>query len=212
MNIQSPFQTKTWISALLWGSSWALSELTLGHLLHLFGFPGLAGFIMFPIGATMMIRVFKETGSRPAVFGAAALAAGLKLLDLFLPAPNLFTVINPALAILSEGLVVSGLVIPMSTGRRRLRRLAVFGAASLVWRPLYAGILLILGFFLSIPSVLDLGQKQLLLFFFLESLGNIIFFIPPLLLSGRMDQAPPKRLAPMAAMMFAAAAAAQIFF
>ena len=59
VGIMRNFYLKSTLSSIVvWGSVWAMGELSLGHILHIIGFPGLAGFIMFPFALAMMIRVY----------------------------------------------------------------------------------------------------------------------------------------------------------
>jgi hypothetical protein len=96
-------------AALFWGALWGLAEATAGHLLHLVGVPGLAGFIMFPFGLLLMSRAFRQSGTAGTIFLTAAVAAGMKLFDLFLPGTDPTAAFRPALAILCEGLTVTAL-------------------------------------------------------------------------------------------------------
>lgn len=212
MRFNESIKTKTLAAVFFWGSAWALAELSLGHLLHIIGFPGLAGFIMFPIGAAFMLKVFYQTGSRKAVMGTAGVAAGLKLLDLILPLPNVFTVINPAAAILCEGIALNVIYIPLSAGKPALRRLKAIGLASLSWRALYLGLALSQGLLVSIPNIIDLGKAHLLRFTFLESLGNLVIFLPALILFSRIKFPLIRLPIPKASVLFLAAAAAQMIF
>lgn len=95
-------------AAFLWGSLWGLWEATAGYLAHLTHIPGLPGFIMAPAALYFMSRAFAEAGKIGSVFLTACVAAGLKLLDIFIPGRTLQAVINPALAILLESLAVAG--------------------------------------------------------------------------------------------------------
>ena len=199
-------------SIIVWGSAWALGELTLGHVLHVFGFPGLAGFVMFPLALAMMIRVYRETSSRWAVLACAAVAAGLKLLDLLLPAPNPFIVINPALAMLGEGLAVAAFFLPLGLRSTGIRRLAAIGLTALAWRGIYAGLVSALGVSFTFPSVLALGPLQIFSFFVLESLGNTALIFPGFQLMEKAGLPRLHRTHPASALILIAAAAAQILF
>jgi hypothetical protein len=205
-------KVKTISAVVIWGSAWALAELSLGHALHLIGIPGMAGFVMFPVGAALMIKVFFQTGSRKAVMGTAVVAAALKLLDLFLPSPNVFTVINPASAILCEGIAVSVIYIPMAAGKPVLRRLGAIGLAALSWRVMYTGLALSQGLLASIPSIVDLGKAHVLSFTFLESLGNLVLFLPVFHVLRRTNFYSFRLPVLQASGLFFAAAAAQMIF
>ena len=94
-----------WIP-LFWGSLWGLAEATLGHVLHQIPIPGIAGYVMFPIGAFFMVQAFNHSGKLSAIPLTALMAAHIKLIDLILPARSPFVVINPVVAILCESLVI----------------------------------------------------------------------------------------------------------
>lgn len=95
--------------ALFWGAGWGLAEATLGHILHMLRVPGLAGFVMIPVGLFMMSRAFKDGGRADTVFLTSVVAAGLKFLDFLVPSAEVLAVIRPAMAILTEGIAVSAL-------------------------------------------------------------------------------------------------------
>jgi len=97
--------------SLFWGALWGIAEATIGYLAHLvFILPGIAGFIMFPIGFYFMSRAYKETGKPSILLSTASVAAVIKMADLFLPALSPFKTINPALCILLEAAVVIGVI------------------------------------------------------------------------------------------------------
>jgi len=94
---------------LLYGGLWGLLEATVGYGLHLLP-SGFSGMIMFPIGFYCMYNAYKISHHRSAIFYTAIIAASIKLIDLFLPAHSPMSVINPAVSILLESLVVVGFV------------------------------------------------------------------------------------------------------
>jgi hypothetical protein len=91
---------------LFWGSLWGLCEATLGHFLHNLRLPVLPGALMFPIGVYFMLRAYRASGRVSDIFLASLVAAGSKFWDFFLPLHTAAAVINPALAIVSESLLV----------------------------------------------------------------------------------------------------------
>ena len=165
--------SRFFLFALFWGSLWGISEATLGHVLHLFGIPGAAGFVMFPLALYFMSQAYLLTGLRSAIFLTAVVACCIKLTDFFLPTPTPFTVINPAMAILFESFVVLLLFPDKSRSESRMSLLRFLGMA-ISWRLCYAFFLLGLGLFVSVPSFLDLGLENSLRFFALESLVNAL--------------------------------------
>jgi len=161
---------------LFWGSLWGISEASLGHLLHLVGFPGLAGIVMFPLGLFFMTKAFIISGKRQVILYTALIASSVKLIDLFFPITTPFTVINPALAMVSESLVVM-LFLPGKIwieGHIRLDRIL---GMTVTWRGVYAICVFGLSFFFPVENFLDLGLAHLAHFFLFESAasGLLIF-------------------------------------
>jgi hypothetical protein len=99
---------KVLAAALFWGLIWGIWEATAGYLIHLTHIPGLPGLVMVPAAFYFMSRAFIRSGKHETIFLAACVAAGLKLLDLFIPGQNIQSVVNPAQAILLESLAVAG--------------------------------------------------------------------------------------------------------
>ena len=97
-----------WRAALFWGLLWGMWEATVGHFVHLIKLPGLPGFIMFPAAFFFMSRAFVRSGRAESIFPAACVAAGIKLLDIFIPGAAAQASVNPALAIILEALAVTG--------------------------------------------------------------------------------------------------------
>lgn len=94
---------------LFYGGLWGLAEATLGYLLHFLP-TGIAGMIMFPVAFYFMFNLYKTTGIQSAVLMAGCVAAGIKLTGLAIPLPSLMSVINPAISILLESLVIFAFV------------------------------------------------------------------------------------------------------
>ncbi|MGD2294265.1 MAG: hypothetical protein PVF22_00340 [Candidatus Aminicenantes bacterium] len=155
-----------------WGSLWGIAEATLGSILHGLKIPGLAGFVMFPLGLFFMVQAYMSSGRLSVFLYTAVVAACIKLTGLFFPTPAPFAVINPALAIVLESLVV----VLLFPGRNRVRSqtwpLRFFFIAAFSWRAVYAVSVLGLCLFFPVQSFMDLGLKSALQFFFLESLAN----------------------------------------
>ena len=173
---------------IFWGSLWGLAEATLGHILHILGIPGLAGFVMFPVGLWTMIQAYTFSGRRSAVLATALVACCIKLTDFVLPAPTPLTVINPAVAILLESLVAMAfLPAPAKTGEPLcLPRLA---GMAFSWRVLYAFVLGGLSLVFPVRSFFDLGWERMLSFFGLESLVNSVLLF--LIFKIRFSNMPP---------------------
>ena len=158
---------------IFWGSLWGLAEATLGHILHILGIPGLAGFVMFPVGLWTMIQAYTFSGRRSAVLATALVACCIKLTDL---------------AILLESLVAMAfLPAPAKTGEPLcLPRLA---GMAFSWRVLYAFVLGGLSLVFPVRSFFDLGWERMLSFFGLESLVNSVLLF--LIFKIRFSNMPP---------------------
>ena len=163
--------------SLFWGSLWGIAEATLGYLVHLVAIiPGIAGFIMFPIGFYFMTRAYRESGKAISLFSVSVTAAAVKLADLFLPGPGPIVTINPALAILMEGAVLMIIYKVLLENRRVFRfREALTAAAG--WRAAF----ILYSFSLLIFSISDdffqIGIGNIIRFFLLESLVNAAIII-----------------------------------
>jgi len=129
-------RTRTVSVILFWGGLWGLAEAVLGHGLHLLRIPGLAGWIMFPVGFWMMRRAFALNGRAVVLAGIPAAAAAVKMADFLLPLSDPFMVINPAAAILLEGLAAGFLL--MRSEERTPSFLSLV-AVSAAWRAAYFG-------------------------------------------------------------------------
>jgi len=92
--------------AMLWGALWGLSEATLGYILHTLRIPGLAGFVMFPIGIFFMLKAYQDSKNLSVIFSTAVVAAAIKLSNLLLPGTYTLDVLKPAIAIMTESLAV----------------------------------------------------------------------------------------------------------
>jgi len=153
-----------------------MAEATAGHVLHLVRIPGLAGFIMFPVGFFLMSRAFNRTGGILAVLLTSWVAAGIKLADLFLPGADFMAVWNPAQAILLEGLAATALIVVL----KRARATAAWATlASLSWRMAYVALGLLWVELLGARNLIQAEPAFLLRFFLLDSLvnGSLIYFL-----------------------------------
>ena len=177
-------QTKTTAMAVLFfGALWGLTEATLGYLLHLVP-GGLSGFILYPIGLAFMLAARRATGKQSAIFYVAAIAAAIKLVDFIIPGAAAFPqrIINPAIAILLEGLV--SFVIVSATARSLHKPAVLIGSAlslSLAWRLAHVGLLLVLPW----QGILGRGSEAVISFLFIEGVVNSFILLPVLLLHQR---------------------------
>lgn len=87
-----------------YGALWGLVEATLGHVLHVL--PMKIGWMFwFPIAFFFMKTIYLKTGEKSSVIYLAIIAALIKLIDFFNPV-RIDYVINPAISIILEGLVM----------------------------------------------------------------------------------------------------------
>lgn len=93
-------------AGIYWGAVWGLYEATVGWLVHFLPrVPGTASVVLVPFGVFCLDRALRGGGGPlRAALVAAATAATLKLADLALPMRTLQSVLNPAVAILLQGL------------------------------------------------------------------------------------------------------------
>lgn len=127
---------KKWKEILFFGALWGLLEATLGFGLHIIAAP-IAGFLMFPVGFALMWQAKERTDSIFAPAQVASVAAGIKLLNLFF-VPAWITVVNPAVAILLEGIFVAAFL-----GKAERFSLIRCMAATYSWRLGYLALLLV---------------------------------------------------------------------
>ncbi len=165
------------VISLFWGALWGIAEATVGYLAHLALFiPGLAGFIMFPIGFYFMTRAYKDTGKPGILFSTAAVAASIKLVDLFLPNLSPIHTINPAIAILMESAAVF-LVFKLLDNTLVQFRFREILIASTGWRLgflFYSAILFVTAIS---QEFIQMGLAHILRFVLLESVINAVIII-----------------------------------
>ena len=95
---------------LFWSVCRGLAEAVLGFVLHLV--ENSAGILLYPFGAYCLIMAFRKSGNKAVVPVLVTLiTAFLKLSNLAITPPEFhYRVYFPVMAILSEGLVTSGLL------------------------------------------------------------------------------------------------------
>ncbi len=165
---------KMTVISIFWGSLWGIAEATLGYLAHLILIlPGIAGFIMFPIGFYFMTRAYRETGKAVTLFSTAAVAASIKLVDLFLPGLSPIKTINPAVCILMESLVIILLFKMVNVEKGSFRFREAF-AASIGWRLGYLFYAFLLLVFSISREFFQMGVEHILRFLLLESIINAV--------------------------------------
>jgi len=101
--------TKHIQTTLLLGALWGIAEATIGHLLHFLPC-GFSGMIMFPIGFYFMYNAYLTTDKKSAVIATGFIAASIKFVDFLLPMKSPMGILNPAMSIVLESLVVYGFI------------------------------------------------------------------------------------------------------
>lgn len=171
---------------LFFGAIWGTCEATLGFILHQALAP-FTGLILFPIGYVMMRMAQssldglngESTSTRWIPILVACVAATIKLVDLFIPGAMPLPIINPAMAILSEGLLVS-LVMPVTSTEKNtskdgiaVRQLAFSAfAASFGWRILYVLMLTVESSFGLKIRLFKAGTEAVITFLTVDALIN----------------------------------------
>ena len=120
---------------IFFGAIWGITEATLGYLLHFLP-PTIAGIVMFPIAAFILIKAYKSTGSKAALIYIGFIAAGIKAVDFLLPGMIVFKTINPMISIVLEAMVVA-VAYPMLSNLKAGWKISGGIAASLGWRTGY---------------------------------------------------------------------------
>ena len=93
------------MTIILFGIFWGFIEATLGGLLHAIRFP-MTGSIMAPIGFAILFMASRRKASGAQLVTISAIAASFKFFDIFLfgLSPFQLAIVNPAQAILLQGL------------------------------------------------------------------------------------------------------------
>lgn len=151
---------------LFFGGLWGITEATLGYLLHFLP-RGVAGFFMFPIAFYFMRCAFRETNKPQVIFYTAVVAAGIKLIDLFIPFKSPSYTLNPAMAILLESAVVYLFMRVYNEKKSHIFRKTTL--LCFAWRSIF-----LLSLFALQPSegIHQSGLPQIILFLSLHSVIN----------------------------------------
>ncbi|GEM_PF-663752 len=135
----------TVVSIMVIGSLWGMAEATLGYLAHvisLFTFYGVSGMLMSAVALYFMRMAVKTTQKTSSIFYVSIIAASIKLFDLFLPFLPVTKTINPAIAILAEGLAVT-VAYNVFFSSKKFFSAALF--TGIGWRVLYTAKIALLG-------------------------------------------------------------------
>lgn len=171
---------------IFWGAVWGLIEATLGYVLHSFSL-SVGWFFWFPLAFYFMSKVYRQTNSVTSVLFASAIAAAIKLIDFLLPA-RIDRIINPAVSIIFEGLIVFAAfkIIEHKQDFFRIRYLEAF-AVSIGWRVLYVVyILLMPAFFYSVSPMR--AASPFMKFFLLESIANSLIIYAYMKITERTNE------------------------
>lgn len=202
------------MSVLFWGGIWGFAEATLGYLLNLSPL-GISGSIMFPIGFYILQKAYKQSNHFSVIFYSGLVAGMIKLVNLFFPLSHPVKVINPAFAIVLEGLSVMALV---AWSVKKNKEIGFVGAflAGFSWRFIYFIDAVIL-YYIGIPSrMIEKGPREYLLnFLILNSLINaaIMTLMVKAEKSGKTISIPMLKIQPITAVCsLLIAIGSQIFF
>jgi len=136
------------------GAIWGIIEATLGYLLHATSF-AVGGSILFPIGFYIMKKAYNASGNLKTIFLTSVVASLIKLVDLAMPVTTIYKVINPAISILFEGLIVLAVyyVIQNKEKFSKYKSLQAL-ALGLGWRTMY------LAYLLFLPANIIKGKQK----------------------------------------------------
>ncbi|GKX28278.1 hypothetical protein SH1V18_07580 [Vallitalea longa] len=166
----------TLIYALFFGGIWGIAEATLGYLLNLSTI-GISGCIMFPIGYVILRKAYKQSNNVSVIFYSSLIAGTIKLVNLFMPISHPVKVINPAFAIVLEGLSVMALV---SWSVKKNREIGFTSAliTGFSWRIIYFIDAVIL-YNINIPArMIEKGPKEYILnFLIINNLINAVIIM-----------------------------------
>lgn len=177
---------KKLFSVLIIGTIWGIFEATAGYLLHLL--PISIGFLVwYPVAFFFLMAAHRATGKKSAVLAVAALAAGIKLLNLMLPG-RIDRVINPAVSILFEGAAVFMAAFMFERGKGAKKAgglLLVSLGANTLWRALYLGYLaLMVPDWIRAASVLKTSADLIRFIAIDNALSSLVVFAGMLLVRG----------------------------
>lgn len=165
------YEDNFYLAVIFWGVLWGISESILGYLLHFT--TGIAGFFMFPLGFYFMRKVFKETGGLTSIFLISTIAAGFKLVDLFLPSYSVVTTINPAICILMEAAAVFIFFKIVEQKRGSFNFVDLLIAVGM-WRIPFFVILVISVLFLNLGDVIKLTPFFIVKFLLFDVIANML--------------------------------------
>lgn len=164
---------------IMWGAIWGIVEASLGYVLHrvTLGIPGLAGFIMFPVACYFMNKVYKQTGKTSSILSVSFITAAIKLTDFLIPRSSTILIINPAIAIILEGIVIYAAFRIWEMKKNSLNYILLPLVASMGWRLLFCLYLLMLPSYIAKAPMVT-SMESFLKFIILEGfINSIIIYI-----------------------------------
>jgi len=164
---------------IFWGSLWGFMEVTLGYVVHQLGIalPGLPGFVMFPAAYLLMRNAADSTERKDIILQMSIIAAGLKLLDFWIPGNDPIRIINPALSIVMEGTAVYALM--RLSFKSTLTQTFSMG---FLWRSAWLGYMMLIDQFGLPAGLVTSGMPVALRFLVIESAVNALIMSGSILL------------------------------
>ncbi len=168
---------------IFWGALWGLEEATLGHFLHISAI-SLGWIFWFPLAYFFMLQVFKKTHQLSAVVLTSFVAAGIKLINIWVT-PNLLIILCPVISVILEGCTFF-LAGKIFTGRHKPLKTSLQTIfISLSWRMLY--VIAILAIPSEIMPVYPYGAiSPFVKFVFLEGALNSALILACIFLSEKL--------------------------
>lgn len=163
---------------LFWGALWGVVEATIGYILHALPFSIPTGSILFPIGYYFMHKSYKETKDLKSILYTSAIAAFIKLINLFVPSAQIIRIFTPSACILFEGLSVT-ILYKLSEYDEGPMKFIHSLIMSLSWRVGYYLINLIIFIPLSLAKSSSIfNRDKFIEFFFIHGFINsvIVYF------------------------------------
>lgn len=169
-----------------WGAAWGIIEATLGTLFHTVNF-NIGWLFWFPIAFYFINKVYKQTGRCESIILLSVIAAAIKLIDLALPI-RVDKVINPAVSILLEGLVVFITFKAMEKYSNLFKyKILEVAVICLSWRILYTVYVLFLPSWMIVISPVR-GFAPFFKFLLFEGTANALFIFIITKLSDRINE------------------------
>ena len=163
------------------GTAWGIFEATVGYILHEISF-GYSWLIWCPVASFFMANVYRRTKRASAVFFTGLLCASVKMLNLLLPV-RVDRVINPAISIVLEALVMSLVIIAARKFLGEKIKSPIFGglaalSANTLWRLMFILYLLLLApDWMREISVISSTEKFLPFFIYQNLITSLIISI-----------------------------------